>query len=141
MSEKRQQQDGAREGTGEPVEGMNISEIWIRRPVDDARDASILIFGILAYQRLPVSDLPTIDYPTITVSAGLPGASPRSWPPRWPRRSNSSSPPSGIDNITSSSSQGSTNVTIQFNLDRDIDKAAADVQSGISKALRQLPQA
>ncbi|WP_337171496.1 efflux RND transporter permease subunit [Gemmatimonas aurantiaca] len=142
MSEKRQQQDGTGEGTGEPVEGMNISEIWIRRPVMTTLVMlSILIFGILAYQRLPVSDLPTIDYPTITVSAGLPGASPEVM-------ATSVATPleqqfatiSGIDNITSSSSQGSTNVTIQFNLDRDIDKAAADVQSGISKALRQLPQ-
>ncbi|HEY0928682.1 MAG TPA: efflux RND transporter permease subunit [Gemmatimonas sp.] len=138
MSDERQQQ----KETGEPVEGMNISEIWIKRPVMTTLVMSaILIFGVLAYQRLPVSDLPTIDYPTITVSANLPGASPEVM-------ATSVATPleqqfatiSGIDNITSSSSQGSTNVTIQFNLDRDIDKAAADIQSGISKSLRQLPQ-
>ncbi len=138
MSDTQQQ----KEGIDGPMGGLNISEIWIRRPVMTTLVMlSILIFGILAYQRLSVSDLPTIDYPTITVSAGLPGASPEVM-------ATSVATPleqqfatiSGIDNITSSSSQGSTNVTIQFNLDRDIDKAAADIQSGISKALRQLPQ-
>ncbi|MEN9509276.1 MAG: hypothetical protein RLZZ621_1839 [Gemmatimonadota bacterium] len=121
---------------------MNLSEIWIRRPVMTTLVMSaLLIFGVFAYQRLPVSDLPTIDYPTITVSANLPGASPEVM-------ATSVATPleqqfatiSGIDNITSSSSQGSTNVTIQFALERDIDKAAADVQSAISKALRSLPQ-
>lgn len=122
--------------------GLNLSEIWIRRPVMTTLVmTAILIFGAVAYQRLAVSDLPTIDYPTITVSANLPGASPEVM-------ATSVATPleqqfatiSGIDNITSSSSQGSTNVTIQFNLDRDIDKAAADVQSAISKSLRSLPQ-
>ena len=121
---------------------MNLSEIWIKRPVMTTLVMlGVLVFGLVAYQRLPVSDLPTIDYPTITVSAGLPGASPEVM-------ATSVATPleqqfatiSGIDNITSSSSQGSTNITIQFALDRDIDKAAADVQSAISKTLRQLPQ-
>ncbi len=121
---------------------MNLSAIWIKRPVMTTLVMiGILVFGVLAYQKLPVSDLPTIDYPTITVSANLPGASPEVM-------ATSVATPleqafttvSGIDNITSSSSQGSTNVTLQFNLDRDIDKAAADVQSAISKTLRQLPQ-
>ncbi len=121
---------------------MNLSAIWIKRPVMTTLVMlGILVFGVLAYRELPVSDLPTIDYPTITVSASLPGASPEVM-------ATSVATPleqafttvSGIDNITSSSSQGSTNVTLQFNLDRDIDKAAADVQSAISKTLRQLPQ-
>ncbi len=121
---------------------MNMSAIWIKRPVMTTLVMiGILVFGVLAYRQLPVSDLPTIDYPTITVSASLPGASPEVM-------ATSVATPleqafttvSGIDNITSSSSQGSTNVTLQFNLDRDIDKAAADVQSAISKTLRQLPQ-
>jgi HAE1 family hydrophobic/amphiphilic exporter-1 len=101
----------------------------------------ILVFGFVAYRSLAVSDLPTIDYPTITVSAGLPGASPEvmATSVATPLEQQFSTI-SGIDNITSSSSQGSTNVTIQFTLDRDIDKAAADVQSAISKTLRQLPQ-
>lgn len=127
---------------GGPTEGMNISEIWIRRPVMTTLVmTAILIFGILAYKKLAVSDLPTIDYPTITVSAGLPGASPEvmATSVATPLEQQFSTI-SGIDNITSSSSQGSTSITIQFDLSRDIDKAAADVQSGISKALRQLPQ-
>ncbi len=120
----------------------NLSEIWIRRPVMTTLVmTAILIFGVLAFSKLPVSDLPTIDYPTITVSASLPGASPEVMAtsvatPLEQRFSTIA----GIDNITSSSSQGSTNITIQFALDRDIDKAAADIQSGISRALRQLPQ-
>jgi hydrophobic/amphiphilic exporter-1 (mainly G- bacteria), HAE1 family len=122
--------------------GINLSRIWIERPVMTTLVMlGILVFGVVAYRALPVSDLPTIDYPTITVSAGLPGASPEVM-------ATSVATPleqqfatiSGIDNITSSSSQGSTNVTIQFALERDIDKAAADVQSAISKTLRQLPQ-
>ena len=121
---------------------MNISAIWIKRPVMTSLVMiGILVFGVIAYRGLPVSDLPTIDYPTITVNASLPGASPEVM-------ATSVSTPleqqfstiAGIDNITSSSSQGSTNVTLQFNLERDIDKAAADVQSAISKTLRQLPQ-
>ncbi len=121
---------------------MNISEVWIKRPVMTTLVmAGILVFGVVAYQELPVSDLPTIDYPTITVSASLPGASPvvMATSVATPLEQQFASV-SGIDNITSSSSQGSTNVTLQFALDRDIDKAAADVQSAISKTLRQLPQ-
>jgi HAE1 family hydrophobic/amphiphilic exporter-1 len=121
---------------------MNMSAIWIRRPVMTTLVmAGLLVFGVVAYRALPVSDLPTIDYPTITVNASLPGASPEVM-------ATSVATPleqqfatiAGIDNITSSSSQGSTNVTLQFTLERDIDKAAADVQSAISKTLRQLPQ-
>ena len=121
---------------------MNISELWIKRPVMTTLVMTgILVFGVVAYQELPVSDLPTIDYPTITVSASLPGASPEvmATSVATPLEQQFASV-SGIDNITSSSSQGSTNVTLQFALDRDIDKAAADVQSAISKTLRQLPQ-
>jgi len=121
---------------------MNLSAIWIKRPVMTTLVMlGILVFGIVAYRQLPVSDLPTIDYPTITISASLPGASPEVM-------ATSVATPleqqfttiSGIDNMTSTSSQGSVNITLQFSLDRDIDKAAADVQSAISKTLRQLPQ-
>jgi HAE1 family hydrophobic/amphiphilic exporter-1 len=120
---------------------MNLSEIWIRRPVMTTLVMTgILVFGAVAYQRLPVSDLPTIDYPTITVSASLPGASPEVM-------ATSVSTPleqqfatiAGIDNITSTSTQGNTSITLQFALERDIDAAAADVQSAISKSLRSLP--
>jgi HAE1 family hydrophobic/amphiphilic exporter-1 len=121
---------------------VNLSAIWIKRPVMTTLVMlAILTFGIVAYRSLPVSDLPTIDYPTITVSAGLPGASPEVMATSVATPLEQAfSTVSGIDNITSSSSQGSTNVTLQFALDRDIDKAAADVQSAISKTLRQLPQ-
>lgn len=114
---------------------MNMSAIWIRRPVMTTLVmAGLLVFGVVAYRALPVSDLPTIDYPTITVNASLPGASPEVM-------ATSVATPleqqfatiAGIDNITSSSSQGSTNVTLQFTLERDIDKAAADVQSAIDR--------
>ncbi len=121
---------------------MNISEIWIKRPVMTTLVMiGILVFGIIAYRGLPVSDLPTIDYPTITVNASLPGASPEvmATSVATPLEQQFSTI-AGIDNITSSSSQGSANVTLQFSLERDIDKAAADVQSAISKTLRQLPQ-
>jgi hydrophobic/amphiphilic exporter-1 (mainly G- bacteria), HAE1 family len=121
---------------------MNISAIWIKRPIMTSLVmVCILVFGVIAYRGLPVSDLPTIDYPTITVNASLPGASPEvmATSVATPLEQQFSTI-AGIDNITSSSSQGSTNVTLQFNLERDIDKAAADVQSAISKTLRQLPQ-
>jgi len=121
---------------------VNLSAIWIKRPVMTTLIMlGVLVFGVLAYRNLPVSDLPTIDYPTITVSASLPGASPEvmATSVATPLEQQFTTV-AGIDNITSSSSQGSTNVTLTFALDRDIDKAAADVQSAISKTLRQLPQ-
>jgi len=112
---------------------MNLSEIWIKRPIMTSLVmVCIIVFGVIAYRGLPVSDLPTIDYPTITVNAGLPGASPEVMATSVATPLEQSfSTISGIDNITSSSSQGSTNVTLQFSLERDIDKAAADVQSAI----------
>ncbi|MCA0375156.1 MAG: efflux RND transporter permease subunit [Gemmatimonadetes bacterium] len=135
-------QGGPSDDEPTPGTSTNISEIWIRRPVMTTLVMlGILVFGVVAYRSLAVSDLPTIDYPTITVSAGMPGASPEVMATSVATPLEQSfSTISGIDNITSSSSQGNTNVTIQFNLDRDIDKAAADVQSAISKTLRQLPQ-
>ena len=121
---------------------MNLSAIWIKRPVMTTLVMlAILTFGVVAYRALPVSDLPTIDYPTITVSAGLPGASPEVMATSVATPLEQAfSTVSGIESITSSSSQGSANVTLLFALDRDIDKAAGDVQSAISKTLRQLPQ-
>lgn len=121
---------------------MNLSAIWIKRPVMTTLVMlAMLTFGVVAYRALPVSDLPTIDYPTITVSASLPGASPEVMATSVATPLEQAfSTVSGIESITSSSSQGSTNVTLLFALDRDIDKAAADVQSAISKTLRQLPQ-
>jgi len=121
---------------------MNLSNLFIRRPVMTVLVMiGIVVFGISAYRQLPVSDLPTVDYPTISVSASLPGASPETMAAAvaTPLEKQFSTI-AGIDNMTSTSALGSTSITIQFTLDRDIDGAAQDVQSAIGKVLRQLPQ-
>ncbi len=120
---------------------MNLSELFIRRPVTTVLVMTgILFFGITAYKRLPVSDLPTVDYPTITVSASLPGASPETMASAvaTPLEKQFSTI-AGIDNMTSTSSLGACNITIQFSLDRNIDGAAQDVQAMIAKTLKNLP--
>src|SRR6476620_2865992 len=109
---------------------MNLSALFIRRPVTTVLVmVGILVFGIVAYRRLPVSDLPTIDFPTISVSASLPGASPETMASAvaTPLEKQFSTI-AGIDNMTSTSNLGSTSITLQFSLDRDIDGAAQDVQ-------------
>ncbi len=120
---------------------MNIAEIFIKRPVMTTLVmAGILIFGIMGYRLLSVSDLPNVDFPTIQVAAQLPGASPETM-------ASSVATPlerqfstiAGLDNMSSTSSQGSTAITLQFNLSRNLDGAALDVQSAISAAGRQLP--
>ena len=100
----------------------------------------VLIFGMIAYTKLPVSDLPNVDYPTINVSATLAGASPETMAAAvaTPLEKQFSTI-AGIDNMTSSSVLGSTSITIQFNLSRDINAAAQDVEAGISQALVNLP--
>jgi len=121
---------------------MNFSELFIRRPVTTVLVmAGILFFGITAYRRLPVSDLPTVDFPTITVNASLPGASPETMASAvaTPLEKQFSTI-AGIDNMTSSSGLGSMSITMQFTLDRSIDGAAQDVQAMIAKTLRDLPQ-
>ncbi|HEX7020750.1 MAG TPA: efflux RND transporter permease subunit [Gemmatimonadaceae bacterium] len=121
---------------------MNFSELFIRRPVTTVLVmAGILFFGITAYRRLPVSDLPTVDFPTITVQASLPGASPETMASAvaTPLEKQFSTI-AGIDNMTSTSTLGSTTITLQFTLDREIDAAAQDVQAAIAKTLRDLPQ-
>jgi len=101
----------------------------------------ILFFGASAYKRLPVSDLPSVDFPTIQVNANLPGASPETMAAAvaTPLEKQFSTI-AGIDNMTSSSGLGSSSITIQFSLDRSIDAAAQDVQAAISQTLRSLPQ-
>ena len=101
---------------------------------------AIFTFGVIAYLKLPVSDLPTVDYPTISVNASLPGASPETMAATVATPLEKSfSAIAGIDNITSLSSLGSTQITIQFSLDRDVDAAAQDVNAAISQTLSQLP--
>jgi len=120
---------------------MNFSELFIRRPVTTVLVmAGILFFGINAYGRLPVSDLPTVDYPTLTVNASLPGASPETMASAvaTPLEKQFSTI-AGIDNMTSTSSLGSCSITIQFSLERNIDAAAQDVQAMIAKTLKNLP--
>lgn len=120
---------------------MNISELFIRRPIATTLImVAVLIFGIVGYALLPVNDLPNVDFPTITVSASLPGASAETM-------ASSVATPlerqfstiAGIDAMTSVSSLGNTQITITFDLDRDIDAAAQDVQAMISRAARLLP--
>ena len=120
---------------------MNISRIFIHRPVMTALlTFGLLFFGAIAYTNLPVSDLPNVDYPSISVSASLPGASPETMASAvaTPLEKQFTTI-AGLDVMTSSSGQGSTNITLTFTLDRDIDAAAQDVQSAIAKTLRSLP--
>jgi HAE1 family hydrophobic/amphiphilic exporter-1 len=116
--------------------------IFIDRPVMTTLVmVAIIVAGIIGYRQLPVSDLPTVDFPTISVNASLPGASPETMAAAvaMPLEKQFTTI-AGIDNMTSSSSLGSTSITIQFNLDRDIDAAAQDVQAAISAVSRQLPR-
>src|ERR671917_2509708 len=118
------------------------TELFIRRPVMTTLVMlGILVFGIAAYRQLPVSDLPAVDYPTISVSASLPGASPETMASSvaTPLEKEFSTIP-GVESMTSTSTQGSTSISLQFALSRNIDAAAQDVQAAISQAQRQLPQ-
>jgi hydrophobic/amphiphilic exporter-1 (mainly G- bacteria), HAE1 family len=120
---------------------MNLSEIFIKRPVTTTLIIlGILVFGVMAYRQLPVSDLPPIDFPTIQVSAGLPGASPETMASAvaLPLEKQFAAI-AGLTSINSTSTQGSTNITLQFDLSRNIDAAAQDVQAMIGRASRQLP--
>ena len=120
---------------------MNLSELFIKRPVTTLLIMlGILVFGSMAYRLLPVSDLPPVDFPSIQVGASLPGASPDTV-------ASSVALPlekqfatiAGLQSINSTSSQGNTNITLQFDLSRNIDAAAQDVQAMIAKTTRQLP--
>src|SRR4030095_2750510 len=121
---------------------MSFTDTFIRRPVMTTLVmAGILGFGLFAFKSLPVSDLPNVDFPTLQVNAALPGASPETMASSvaTPLEQQFSTI-AGIDSMTSSSALGLTNVTLQFNLNRDIDAAAQDVQAAISGALRLLPR-
>jgi HAE1 family hydrophobic/amphiphilic exporter-1 len=121
---------------------VNLSAFCIRHPVATTlMSVAMVAAGLFAYAFLPVAALPRTEFPVVNVSASLPGASPQTM-------ATSVATPlikqfttiAGIDTITSSSTQGSTSIAIQFNLDRNIDAAAADVQAAIARTQRQLPQ-
>ena len=120
---------------------MTPTGLFIRRPVMTTLIMiGVVVFGIVSYRKLPVSDLPTVDYPTLNVNASLPGASPETMAATvaTPLEKAFSAIP-GIDEITSSSSLGGTNITLQFSLDRDVEAAAQDVNAAIGKTLPFLP--
>jgi hydrophobic/amphiphilic exporter-1 (mainly G- bacteria), HAE1 family len=120
---------------------MNFSETFVRRPVMTTLVMSgILIFGILGYRLLPISDLPNVDFPTISVQANLPGASPETMASSvaTPLEKQFSTI-AGLDTMTSSNMLGSSQITLQFSLSRNLDAAAQDVQGAISRTMRQLP--
>jgi len=120
---------------------LNIAGAFIRRPVMTTLVMSaVLIFGVMSYRKLPVSDLPNVDFPTIQVSASLSGADPETMASAvaTPLEKQFSTI-SGVEAMTSLSGQGRSSITLQFALDRDIDAAAQDVQAAISKTLSRLP--
>jgi HAE1 family hydrophobic/amphiphilic exporter-1 len=120
---------------------MTIPELCIRRPVMTTLVMiGLVAFGLLAYRQLPVNDLPSVDFPTISVSASLPGASPETMASSvaTPLEKQFSTI-AGVDSMVSTSGLGSTSITLQFSLDRNIDDAALDVQTAISSASRSLP--
>jgi HAE1 family hydrophobic/amphiphilic exporter-1 len=121
---------------------MNIADIFIRRPIMTSLVMiAILIFGVASYRLLPVNDLPNVDFPTIQVNANLPGANPDTMASAVATPlENQLSTIAGVDSMTSTNGIGSTRITLQFNLDRDIDAAAQDVQAAISLAIRSLPK-
>ncbi len=120
---------------------MNVPELFIRRPIMTSLVMfAIFLFGVAAYVLLPVNDLPNVDFPTIQVTASLPGANPDTMASAVATPlERQFSTIAGLDSMTSTSGTGTTRITLQFNLSRDIDAAAQDVQSAISRASRQLP--
>jgi len=120
---------------------MQIAENFIKRPVMTSLTMlAILLFGVIAYRSLAVSDLPNVDFPTLTVSASLAGASPETMASAvaTPLEKQFTTI-AGLDSMTSTSSLGSTSITLQFDLSRNIDAAAQDVQTAITAAANQLP--
>src|SRR5579883_980613 len=121
---------------------MNFSETFIRRPIATSLlMAAIALFGVVAYRALPVSDLPNVDFPTLLVTASLPGASPETMSSAVATPlENQFSTIAGLEQMTSVNSLGSTQVTLEFALTRSMDGAAVDVQAAITQAARLLPQ-
>ncbi|MGZ3597754.1 MAG: efflux RND transporter permease subunit, partial [Syntrophales bacterium] len=121
---------------------MNLSDIFIRRPIMTTLVmTAILLFGFVAYRSLPVSDLPNVDFPTILVSVNFPGASPETMASTCATPLEKQfSTIAGLDSMTSTNGLGIAKITLQFNLSRNIDAAAQDVQTAIATAANQLPQ-
>ena len=121
---------------------MNLPALCIRRPVmTTLLTGALCVFGVMAYRLLPVSDLPTVDFPTILVNASLPGATPETMASAVATvLEQQFSTIAGIDSMTSTSGTGSTQITLQFVLERNIDAAAQDVQAAIAAVQRRLPQ-
>jgi HAE1 family hydrophobic/amphiphilic exporter-1 len=120
---------------------MNLAGLFIKRPITTTLIMlGVVVFGVMSYRLLPVSDLPTVDFPTIQVQAGLPGASPETMASAvaLPLEKQFATI-AGLSSVNSTSSQGSTSITLQFDLNRNIDAAAQDVQAMIARAARQLP--
>ncbi len=122
---------------------MNLSDTFIRRPIATSLlMAAIALFGLVAYRSLPVSDLPNVDLPTLQVTASLPGASPDTMASAVATPlENQFSLIAGLNSMTSTNSMGATQITLEFDLSRNLDGAAVDVQSAITQATRLLPQA
>ena len=120
---------------------MNISSLFIHRPVGTTLiTLGIALAGLVAFNLLPVSALPQVDFPTISVQASLPGASPETMASTVATPlERSLGRIAGISEMTSASTLGSTRITLQFDLDRDIDGAARDVQAAINAARSLLP--
>jgi hydrophobic/amphiphilic exporter-1 (mainly G- bacteria), HAE1 family len=120
---------------------LNIADPFIRRPIATTLlMLAILLFGIIGYRQLPVSDLPNVDFPTIHVSAWLPGASPDTMASAVATPlERQFSTIAGLDSMTSTNGLGLSEITLQFNLTRDMDAAAQDVQTAIARAVRILP--
>src|SRR5579863_6953818 len=120
---------------------MNFSETFIRRPIATSLlMAAIALFGVVAYRALPVSDLPNVDFPTLLITASLPGASPETMSSAVATPlENQFSTIAGLEQMTSFNSLGSTQITLEFALTRSMDGAAVDVQAAITQAAKLLP--
>ena len=120
---------------------MNISETFIRRPIATSLImVGIALFGVIAYRALPVSDLPQVEYPTLNVNASLPGGDPNTMASAVASvLERQMTTIAGVDSMVSSSSTGFTNITMQFDLGRNIDSAAVDVQTAIAAVMPLLP--
>src|SRR5450631_4287471 len=120
---------------------MHLSAIFIQRPIATSLlMLGIALFGVIAYRALPVSDLPNVDFPTLNVGAGLPGGDPGTMAAAVASPlERQFTTIAGLDSMISSSSPGSSQVTLQFDLARPMDSAAVDVQTAIAEAMPLLP--